>query len=256
MRPIIGVTPDFNAGDREDMGGTEPTYFLRARYIRAIEQAGALPMVLSLATDRVRQRQLLERLDGLLITGSGADLDPTLYGERQRFPFRTMSIDRAQLELGMTRLAYRAGLPVLGICGGMQSMNVALGGTLIQDIPRELGTRLCHQSSESATKTVHSVRIAPRSLLQCIVGRSVVKVNSSHHQSVKDVARPLVVSATASDEVIEAIEAPSHPFFLGVQWHPEYLCDRLLAHRRIFDALVKAARQFARSRRLTFAQHR
>lgn len=250
MRPIIGVTPDFNAGDRKDMGGEEPTYFLRARYLRAIEQAGALPLVLPLVTDRIRQRQLLRHLDGLLITGSGADLDPALYGERQRFAFRIMGADRAQLELGMTVLAYRSGLPILGICGGMQSMNVALGGSLVQDIPQELGTRLSHQPSGTATKTVHSIKIAPRSLLHRLVGRLATKVNSSHHQSVKEVAPPLVVSATASDEVIEAIEAPSHPFFLGVQWHPEYLYDRLQAHRRIFDGLVKAARQFARARRL------
>lgn len=251
MRPIIGVTPDFNAGDRKDMGGREPTYFLRARYLQAIEQAGALPIMLPLVMSKAQHRQLLTHVDGLLLTGSGADLDPQLYGEPQRYAFRIMSPARAHLEIGITVLAHRAGIPLLGICGGMQSINVAFGGTLIQDLARDVGTRLRHQPPGSATKTVHKITVTPHSLLRRVLGRAEISVNSSHHQSVKDVPSSLTVSATAPDGVIEAIEAPTHPFLLGVQWHPEFLYDRDPVHRRLFTALVNAARRFARLRHQT-----
>jgi len=115
MKPIIGVTPDFNAGDREDMGGREPTYFLRARYLRAIEELGGVPLILPLTGDRALQRHLLRDLDGLLLTGSGPDLPPSLYGERQRFRYRVMNHQRYEFELGMARLASNAGVPTLGM---------------------------------------------------------------------------------------------------------------------------------------------
>ncbi|PJA80698.1 MAG: gamma-glutamyl-gamma-aminobutyrate hydrolase, partial [Nitrospirae bacterium CG_4_9_14_3_um_filter_51_5] len=134
VKPIIGITPDFNPGNRKDMGGKEPTYFLRARYLQAIQDAGGMPIVLPLVRGLAKQKYLLQRLDGILVTGSGSDLAPELYGETQRYPFQRMSEERAQFELGLSKLAFRQGLPTLGICGGMQSMNVALGGTLLQDI--------------------------------------------------------------------------------------------------------------------------
>ena len=245
MKPIIGVTPDFNAGDRKDMGGKEATYFLRARYLEAIEEVGGLPLVLPLVTDVPRQRLLLARLDGLLVTGSGTDLAPELYGERQRYRFRRMSRQRSALELGIAKLAYRSGVPTLGICGGMQSMNVALGGTLIQDISSQIPTSIPHQPPRSATKPAHVIKVAPQTLLRRIARMGTIPVNSSHHQSVKKVARRLITSAVAPDGVIEAIESCSHPFFLGVQWHPEYLYSHDPIQKRLFLALVKAAKRFA-----------
>ncbi len=245
MKPVIGVTPDYNAGDREDMGGKEPTYFLRARYAEAIEDAGGLPILLPLVTDRARQNQLLDQVDGLLITGSGSDLDPQLYGERQCVPFRQMSQRRSTLELGISKLAYHAHLPTLGICGGMQSINVALGGTLIQDIAVQHSTKIAHLPSGSATKKAHGITIAPRTLLHRIVGKLKIRVNSSHHQSVKAVPSKLLTSALAPDGVIEAIEAPHHPFLLGVQWHPEFLYKHDPIQKKLFQTLIKAAKSFA-----------
>jgi len=245
MKPIIGVTPDFNAGDRKDMGGKEPTYFLRARYLEAIEAVGGLPLVLPLVTDAVRQRLLLSKIDGLLVTGSGSDLAPELYGERQRFRFRRMSRQRSALELGIAKLAYRAGVPTLGICGGMQSMNVALGGTLIQDISSQVPTSISHQPPSPATKPAHVIEVVPQTLMRRIAGRATIQVNSSHHQSVKKLAGPLVTSAVAPDGVIEAIESCSHPFYLGVQWHPECLYSNDPIQKRLFQALVKAAKRVA-----------
>lgn len=248
-KPLIGITPDFNPGNREDMGGKEPTYFLRARYLQAVQDAGGVPLVLPLVRGLTQQDHLLQRLDGLLVTGSGSDLAPELYGERQKYPFGRMSEERAQLELGLSKLAFRHALPTLGICGGMQSMTVALGGTLIQDIPSQLVTKIQHRPKKSATKIAHQIHIEPNSLLRCITKKSGIPVNSSHHQSVKSVPSSLQVTAVAPDGVIEAIEASTHPFWLGVQWHPEYLYRQDATQKRIFFAFIKAARQFAIRRR-------
>ena len=130
MKPLIGVTPDFNAGDRKEWGGREPTYFLRARYVRAIEDLGGIPLVLPLVADLDARRRLLTHIDGLLLTGSGPDLAPELYGERQQYKFHVMSQRRATFELEMAQLARAADLPLLGICGGMQALNARIDGIL------------------------------------------------------------------------------------------------------------------------------
>lgn len=245
-KPVIGVTPDFNAGDRPEMGGREPTYFLRARYAHAIEDLGGVPVILPLPADRASRRQLLKGLDGLLLTGSGPDLPPRLYGERRRYAFRVMSRRRYDFELEAARLADDAGLPVFGICGGMQAINVAFGGSLIQDIASQLEAPLRHRATGPATRLAHAVRVSPESLLRRIVGQDRIRVNSSHHQSVKQVAPAFVASAVAPDGVIEAIE-PRDPgrraFLLGVQWHPEFLYDRHETHQRLFNAFLDAARR-------------
>lgn len=243
MKPIIGVTPDFNAGDREDMGGREPTYFLRARYVNAIEALGGVPLILPLADESALRRQLFKGLDGLLLTGSGPDLPPSLYGERQRYQFRVMSRRRYAFELEMIQMAVAADLPVLGICGGMQALNVALGGTLIQDIASQVVEPLPHRAKGPATKHVHSIRILAKSLLSRITGRLTIRVNSSHHQSVKATGPRLVASALAPDGVIEAVESPGKRFLLGVQWHPEFLYDHDVIQRKLFAAFIRAAQR-------------
>jgi putative glutamine amidotransferase len=241
MKPLIGVTPDFNAGDRKEWGGREPTYFLRARYVRAIEDLGGIPIVFPLVADLGARRRLLTHINGLLLTGSGPDLAPELYGERQRYKFRVMSQRRATFELEMAQLAKDADLPLLGICGGMQSINVAFGGSLYQDIDSQREHSLRHRQSAPATHLSHPVTIAPKSLLHRILKTRTLRVNSSHHQSVKTVAPSLTASAVAPDGIIEAIESPDQRFLLGVQWHPEFLFDRHDRHRRLFEAFLEAA---------------
>ena len=243
MKPVIGVTPDFNAGDRLDMGGQEPTYFLRARYIRAIEELGGIPLILPLVAAPAARRRLLDGVDGLLLTGSGPDLPPRLYGERQRYKFPLVSERRSDFELDLVSQARTRDLPLLGICGGMQTVNVACGGSLFQDISSQVPTALDHRQQKKAIHVSHPVTVTPNSLLQKVVDRVILMVNSSHHQSVKLVAPSLVASAIASDGIIEAIESPKHLFLLAVQWHPEFLFERHAVHRRLFDALLRAARR-------------
>lgn len=243
MKPVIGVTPDFNAGDRKDMGGHEPTYFLRARYIRAVEELGGIPLILPLVAEPSARRRLLDLVDGLLITGSGPDLPPHLYGEEQHYKFPLVSERRADFELELVHQARKRDLPVLGICGGMQTVNVACGGSLYQDISAQVPGALDHRQKTTAVHVAHSVTVAPQSLLNKVIAKSKLMVNSSHHQSVKTVAPSLKASAVAPDGIIEAIESPPHRFLLAIQWHPEFLFERHAVHRRLFEALLRAARR-------------
>ncbi|TKS60492.1 MAG: gamma-glutamyl-gamma-aminobutyrate hydrolase [Nitrospira sp.] len=243
MKPVIGVTPDFNAGDRKEWGGREPTYFLRARYIRAIEELGGIPLILPLVAETTARRRLLDGVDGLLLTGSGPDLPPRLYGERQRYKFPLMSERRADFELDLVHQARTRDLPLLAICGGMQTVNVACGGSLFQDIPAQVRSALVHRQKTKAILVSHPVAVTPKSLLKKIVNKASLMVNSSHHQSVKTVAPSLIASAVAPDGIVEAIESPTHRFLLAIQWHPEFLFERHAAHRRLFEALLRAARR-------------
>lgn len=242
MRPIIGITPDYSDGNRKDSRSRgEPTYFLRARYVEAIKDLGGIPFVLPITEDPKLRSDLLRRIDGLLITGSGPDLDPRLYGERRTSRFKIMDGERAAFELGLARQALRQNRPVLGICGGLQLLNVALGGSLVQDIAHEIGGAVNHRQETAATRPWHRVAIVPKTALRRILGRDGLKVNSSHHQAPKRVAPGLVVNAVAGDGVIEGLESPRHRFVIGVQWHPEFLYRRDEGSRRLFRAFLKEA---------------
>jgi len=240
MRPIIGITPDYSDGIRKDSRSPgEPTYFLRARYVDVIKDLGGIPFLLPVTKDPNLQADLLNRIDGLLITGSGPDLDPRLYGERPAARFKIMSKERAGFELGLAKRALKRNQPVLGICGGLQLLNVAMGGSLIQDIPAQSEAPLTHRQEGAATRTSHSVRIIPKTRLSRILRVDRLKVNSSHHQAAKRVAPGFVVSAVAPDGIIEALESPAHRFVIGVQWHPEFLYRKDEASRRLFKSFLR-----------------
>ncbi len=246
MRPVIGITSDYNAGDREDWGGKEATYFLRGRYVSAVRDLGGVPLILPIVSGADLVEELLGRIDGLILTGSGPDLDPALYREPRRHRFRIMSQERAEFELLLARRAAERDLPTLGICGGMQLMNVAAGGSLIQDIASDIHGALQHQQDAPATEPSHEISVAPGSRLARILQLSTsgvsLKVNSSHHQGVKTPGKELRPTAHAPDGVVEALEHPGRQFWLGVQWHPEFMYARDEASRRLFEALLDAAR--------------
>lgn len=221
MRPIIGITSDYNGGDRPEFGGKIPTCFLRDRYVHAIETTGGIPLILPpLASPSKSAKSILDRIDGLLLPGSGPDIDPEIYGERRRFRFKTVHSKRFLLERELFQQALKQKMPILGICGGMQLMNVTAGGSLYQDIKGQIPKAMQHQRGG---KPAHLIEVKKGTLLSKILKGGELCVNSAHHQGVKQVAPGYVVNAEAPDGVIEGIEAVGSPFVLGVQWHPEFL---------------------------------
>ncbi|MBI3803677.1 MAG: gamma-glutamyl-gamma-aminobutyrate hydrolase family protein [Nitrospirae bacterium] len=244
MRPVIGITSDYNGGDRPEFGGKIATCFLRDRYVQAIESTGGIPLLLPPLEAPLKSAQaILDRIDGLLLTGSGPDIDPAAYGERRRFPFKTVHPKRFSLERALIRHALRREMPILGICGGMQMLNVAAGGSLYQEIREEIPKAIQHQRGG---KPAHLISIQKGSLLSKIIKRDQLRVNSAHHQGVNRVARGYIANAESPDGVIEGIEAVNHPFVLGVQWHPEFLNaeDR---SRSLFKSFLKMATQYRRN---------
>lgn len=243
MKPIIGITSDYNGGDRPEFGGKIPTCFLRDRYVHAIEATGGIPLILPpLKSPSKSARSILDRIDGLLLTGSGPDIDPKVYGERRRFRFKTVDPKRFSLERELVRHALKREMPILGICGGMQMLNVAAGGSLYQDIKGQIPKSMQHQRGG---KPAHLIEVKEGTLLSKIMRENQLHVNSAHHQGVKQVAPGYIVNAEAPDGVIEGIEAVGYPFVLGVQWHPEFLNteDRSAT---LFKAFLKMAAQHHR----------
>jgi putative glutamine amidotransferase len=232
--PIIGLTLD-----SEPPGGYSklPWYALRENYCAAVVRAGGLPVLLPHEPEQTQA--YLDLIDGLVVTGGAFDVDPTLFGAGDRHSTVTTKDRRTAFELSITRLAVEADKPVLGICGGQQLLNVALGGTLIQHIPDEVPDALAHEQPNPRTEPGHMVRLAAGTLLRRIAGTEEVAVNSAHHQAVKAPAPGMVVDATAPDGVIEGIEDPRRRFCIGVQWHPEYALSE--ADKRLFVAFVEAA---------------
>jgi putative glutamine amidotransferase len=209
-------------------------------YVESVARAGGEALLLEPSDDPLAS---LDRIDGLLLTG-GADVDPAEYGEP---PHPTVEIDVARdaFEIPLTRGALAREMPLLAICRGVQVLNVAAGGTLVQDIPTAITSNLNHSLTVPKDAVAHSVDIVPGSRLAGIVTGTPAQscaVNSRHHQSVGVVAQPFVVSAVSPDGVIEAIEQPDAPFCVGVQWHPENFW-RTGEFAPLFASFIETARQ-------------
>ncbi|TAM57980.1 gamma-glutamyl-gamma-aminobutyrate hydrolase family protein [bacterium] len=253
----IGITSQVARGERIDA--------TLQSYIDSVGAAGAQPVLLDWEPQRAAE--LLAAVDGVVMTG-GPDLAPAYYGIQQPHPSVELGqAERDAFELELARLALARDVPVLGICRGLQVMNVALGGTLVQDIHAELPTAAEHQQQYPQAgaaprprgERTHGVTIAPDSLLARALGSATqrVDVNSMHHQAVGRVAPELLVVARAVErdprvEIVEGLEAPSarHPFYLAVQWHPEELANPAVGGdaaardaRGLFAALVTAAQR-------------
>jgi putative glutamine amidotransferase len=183
--------------------------------------------------------EYLDRIDGLVVTGGGFDVDPSLFGDAMRHPTVKTKDRRTAFELAATRGALARDMPVLGICGGQQLLNVALGGTLIQDIPEEVPNCIAHRQPNPRDEPGHTVRVVAGTLLRRIAGVDSLGVNSAHHQAVKVAGPGLIIDAIAEDGVVEGIEDPRRRFCLGVQWHPEFEISE--ADRRIFRAFIEVA---------------
>ena len=235
-QPVIGLTLD-----HEPPGGyskTHPWYALRENYCEAVAEAGGLSVLLPHEPERAAD--YLALLDGLIVTGGAFDVDPALFGATTKHASVSLKARRTAFELAICQSALAKNLPVLGICGGEQLLNVALGGTLVQHIPAEIKNALAHEQPNPRTEPGHAVAIAPGTLLHRVTRMAEMQVNSAHHQAIKDAAPGLVVDAVAPDGVIEGIEDPKRRFVLGVQWHPEYRLSE--GDTRIFAAFIQAAR--------------
>ena len=235
QRPLIAITLD-----SEGPGGYSkfPWYALRENYVGVVVRAGGIPLILPNEASLVEDYAGL--IDGLIITGGAFDVSPALYGEGTAHDTVTLKENRTEFELGITLGALERDIPVLGICGGEQLLNVALGGTLIQHIPDDVNGALAHEQPNPRDEPSHPIVIKKNTLLHNIVGVTEMRVNSAHHQAVAAVSRTVTVNATAPDGVIEGIEAPCKRFCLGVQWHPEFEVDP--NDIRIFLAFIDAAR--------------
>jgi putative glutamine amidotransferase len=233
-RPLIGITIGYSTQDRE-------IFALRDDYVRAVEKAGGLPIVLAPGAPEDGP-VLLDHLDGLMLTG-GADVDPGLYGEPAHDTVTRIIPERDALEVALCREALRRDMPLLAICRGQQVLNVATGGTLIQDLPSQWKGAVNHDPEGERWSPAHEVRILPGTRLREILGQERVEVNSFHHQAVKEPGQGVVVSAFAEeDDVVEGIEIPGRRLAVGVQWHPEAFWDKDGRFQPLFEALVKACR--------------
>ncbi|MCC6133737.1 MAG: gamma-glutamyl-gamma-aminobutyrate hydrolase family protein [Acidobacteria bacterium] len=231
---LIGITAGVNP--------ESPDYYvLRWDYLRSIELAGGIPLVLAPSGPALHPA-LVDRLDGLVVTG-GVDIDPHVYGKEPHPKVKQTSPERDEFELILIREVLDREIPVLGICRGMQVLNVEFGGTLIQDIPSETGSRLNHLDLDMPRAAIaHSVLVRAGSRLDDILDDEEVPVNSFHHQAVDRLGEGLVATAFAPDGIIEAIEKPGERFIVGVQWHPEaFWKDSEHNFGRLFRAFVRAA---------------
>ena len=240
-RPRIGITMDVGAPD-----DGRQTLELPADYAEAIFRAGGMPVLLPFTHDVEIRQEMIDSIDGLLVPG-GDDLDPKLYGQPLHPTAKLADRERQTFDLAMLALAEQRQLPTLGICMGCQIMNVQRRGTLHQHLPElekgegEPAAPLEHRKSGDRSNT-HEIAIRAGTHLSQAIGLPQMPANSRHHQGIAKIGHGLVASAFAPDGLVEAVEDPTMPFWVAVQWHPENLAGT--PHERLFAALVEAARHY------------
>lgn len=212
---MIGITADFEE---------EKNFILNESYVNAVIRAGGIPFILP-CSHEVDYIQFVKRLDGLLLTGGG-DMNPMLFGEEPHQNLGYVNPVRDAFEYTLAQKMLKENKPILGICRGLQILNIVLKGNMYQDIYAQNHSKLLqHNQNAPRSHRSHVVQVKKETLLYEIAQVHEFKVNSYHHQAVKDVLKPLIISATAKDGIIEAIESTNHRFVLGVQWHPEVLAE-------------------------------
>lgn len=235
MRPLIGITTSSfaapNTGWRYNRG--------YVGCIEAVADAGGLPVLMPVTVDTDTRRQMYHRLDGVLFSG-GEDIDPAFYGVEPHPALGKTDANRDRAELELVRWALNDDRPLLAICRGHQLLNVALGGTLLQDIPAQHDTTINHDGA-IRDGLAHEIDIDPASRLAAVLGVTRVMVNSLHHQAIDAPATASCITAYAPDGIIEGAELPDKQFALSVQWHPEDLFRQHEVMRRLFRAFVEAA---------------
>ncbi len=229
MKPVIGIFPSYDEEKKQ--------IFLNQSYIDAVIESGGLPFVIPFSFDSKTIFEYIEKIDGIIFSG-GADIDPKYYCEQNNGKSLEISDFRDNCEKEAIRLSVEADIPILGICRGMQALNVFCGGSMIQDIPSEYETNLTHSLIKPEI-AFHKISVEKSSPLSEIMGFGEHLVNSYHHQAIKDVAPDFSVCATAEDGIIEAIYHKNKKFVLGVQWHPERDHETATENKKILDAFIK-----------------
>jgi putative glutamine amidotransferase len=233
--PLIGITTSITVGTAPERA------YVNASYLRAVQAAGGIPVLLPPHLDERSRRELASRIDGLLLTGGG-DVDPVLFEEERHETLFDVSGARDELEIALTLGTLERERPLLAICRGIQVLNVALGGSLHQDIPSDFGSAIEHSQKAPRDEATHAVTVSGETRLADILGAVDVRVNSMHHQAIKRVGKGLREVAWAPDGVIEGVERPDgNAMVVGVQWHPEELVRHDPAARGLFRALIAAA---------------
>jgi putative glutamine amidotransferase len=235
MQPIIGITTSHSSN-----AFNQTTVLLNQAYIKAILQAGGVPVLIPSSVAESGWDALYARLDGILFSGGG-DISLDYFKGDPHPRIDDVDPERDTVELNLLHAAVSDGKPFLGICRGCQVVNVGLGGTLYTHLPDQFPNALDHAyPGNMRTVLVHEVRIEEGTHIADVLGEPIVRVNSHHHQGLKDIAASLRIAGHAPDGLVEAIELPDHPFGLAVQWHPEWLTDQQ-STRNLFRRFIEAA---------------
>ncbi|MGL6076833.1 MAG: gamma-glutamyl-gamma-aminobutyrate hydrolase family protein [Fimbriiglobus sp.] len=242
-RPVIGIATQTLPG----LVGERPNCWIMGhRYVEALRESGAIPWLIPLMPhDPETMHEIFSRLDGVFLTG-GVDVDPSRYGETKTALCGTTDPDRDAVELMLLDYSIEKHLPVLAVCRGIQIVNVALGGTLYQDVSAQVPATMKHDYfptaiSPSRSFLAHDIKVTSGSKLGAILGETVVPVNSMHHQAIRDLGRGLAPTAFAPDGIIEGVEGTNGQYLIGVQWHPEELSQTQPGMRRLFTSFISAA---------------
>ena len=235
MKPLIGITTN-----QSKNANAQPTVMLMQSYVHAVMQAGGVPVLIPSMIHEDGWDALYARLDGILFSGGG-DIAIKRFSGEAHPRVDDVDLERDSIEIRMINAAAEDGKPFLGICRGAQVMNVALGGTLYTHIQDQLPNSLDHAyPGNKRTILVHEVKLEEGTRIAEVMGEPILKVNSLHHQGLKDIAPPLKVTGYAPDGLVESVELPNHPFGIAVQWHPEWLTDQKPT-RNLFRKFVEAA---------------
>ncbi len=234
--PLVGVTMSLSVNQ------TPERNYVNSAYLHAVQQAGGVPVLLPPQLSAASLERLARGLDALLLTGGG-DIDPAHFGEAPHPTLYDVAPARDALEFFSIQSALDRRLPILAICRGIQVLNVALGGSLYQDVATEPGTEVQHSQKEARDQCTHKITVTPGSRLARTLGADEIEVNSFHHQTIKALGRGLRAVAWAPDQLIEGVELDDDSrWVVGIQWHPEHLTEHSEPARRLFSALVDATR--------------
>lgn len=241
-KPIIGISTSVLVDEGDGFPGYERIY-VNKDYVSSVISAGAVPLMIPMDATEENLRQTLELVDGMIFSG-GHDIAPIRYGEEPHQKLQEICPERDDFDFLLYRLAKEHSLPILGICRGFQLMNVSEGGKLYQDLSLKNTESLKHSQGHGPSIPTHTVKVEPGSKFYKILGKEEIRVNSFHHQAVKSTSENVAISGKALDNVVEAIELKNYPFGLGVQFHPEMLQAKEEDMKKIFAALVSAAKEY------------